>query len=286
MPEAPYQGVTIVGVGLIGGSVAKALRERGLASQVVGYARSEATAERLRKLDILDSVETNLGAAVADAEVVVFAAPVESIPQLIADAAPHCSQQTLLTDAGSTKRRLVDDVHLVLEGLDDPPVFVGAHPMAGDHRTGAEAARADLFQDALTVLTPTGHTPIESTCAAEAFWQSLGCRTLILSPKEHDQHVARASHVPHVAASAVAATTTEESLPLTATGWRDTTRVAAGSPELWREILLSNREAVAEGLRSLSTEIDAYLGALDEGDGARLQKLLQQGKERRDAMGS
>ena len=289
MPNPPFQSVAIVGVGLIGGSVALAIRDRGLANKVIGFARTEEAAKRLESLGVVDQATSDLATAVQDADLVVVASPVDTIAELVVKIASSCKQSTLITDAGSTKQELVESISSQISDLDLTVAFVGAHPMAGDHQSGAEAARADLFEGALAVLTPTENTAPEATEATQAFWQSIGCRTTILSPEDHDRLVAAASHLPHVAAAALASVTPNEALPLTATGWGDTTRVAAGSPQLWREILLANQQATIQGLKALQLELQAYTAALEAGDAERLEKLLEQAKgvrERRDALGS
>jgi prephenate dehydrogenase len=286
--DPPYPRVAIVGAGLIGGSVGLALRERKLAGRTVALARSEESARRVLRAGVVDEATTSAGEALLEADVVVVATPVGQVAESVLAALRLARADALVTDAGSTKGSIVAAVAAGLASVDrgNLPAFVAAHPLAGDHRTGPESARGGLFQGAVTVLTPSADTPAEAVARARAFWSSLGSRVEVLSPETHDAMLALTSHVPHVAAAAVAATTPAEALPMAATGWADTTRIAGGSPELWRDILLANRGPVAAGLRSLGDMLRAYAVALDAGDGPTVERLLAEGRRRRDALGS
>ncbi|MEO1495717.1 MAG: prephenate dehydrogenase/arogenate dehydrogenase family protein [Planctomycetota bacterium] len=283
MPEPTYQRLAVIGVGLIGGSVALAARARGLAGRVVGYARSDASEKRLRELGVVDEVAREIPAAVDGADFVVVATPVGAAASAAQSALRHAPKHALVTDAASTKARLVERV--VRDAGEAASRFVGAHPLAGDHRAGAEFARADLFDGAATVITPVAGASDDAQHRVAAFWEALGSRVYALSPAEHDARLARTSHLPHVAASAVAAITPEADLSLAATGWADTTRVAAGSPSLWRDILLANSEATAEAVDRLREELAQMAVALHAADGDQIEKILQRGKRRRDALG-
>ncbi|QDT68223.1 prephenate dehydrogenase [Planctomycetes bacterium MalM25] len=271
---------------MIGGSVARALRERELAKKVVGVVRTVERAEQVRGLGLVDEATDSLEAGCGGADLVVVATPVDQIARFACLAAQHAAPDALVTDGGSTKRVIVEAVAAHWPADGDGLAFVGAHPLAGDTQTGPEAARADLFDGAVTVLTPTDATPPEALAAARALWEGLGSRVVEMSPERHDELLARTSHVPHVAAAAVASTTPSEALALAASGWADTTRVAAGSASLWREILLANAAPIAGGLRDLAKELEAYAAALDASDGDTIERLLEAGRERRDALGS
>lgn len=281
----PYRRAVVVGVGLIGGSVALALREKRLAERVVGVVRAADRVKRVTDCGVVDEATADLAAACTGADLVVVTTPVGSIAEHVVAAARHAAAEALITDAGSTKAGVVADVAGAWPA-DSEAHFVGAHPLAGDHRSGPEAARGDLFDGATTLVTPTEATPAEALARARRFWEAIGSKVIEQTPAEHDRLVALASHVPHLAASAVAATTPDEALPLVATGWADTTRVAAGSPELWREIVLANSGPVAEGARRLAAELTAYAVALDAADGDALLQMLEEGRRRRDALGS
>ncbi len=286
MAEPRYQRVAIVGVGLIGGSLGLALKQRKLAKTILGVSRSSRGAANLCRLGIVDEATQDLAKGVADADLVVVATPVGTIAPTIIELASRLGPNTLVTDAGSTKLGIVEKVSQGLAVMAGPPQFIGSHPLAGDHKSGPESARPDLFEDAVTVVTPTTTTSSEAVIRVTELWESVGCKVHSATPQKHDDMLAITSHLPHVAAAALASVTPEEALPLTATGWADTTRVAAGSSELWRDILLANSKAVAAGIESLENELQAYRKALVELDATELQNLLEQGRQRRDALGS
>ncbi len=284
-----WNRVVIVGVGLIGGSIGLALLRRGMAAHVVGVghrAQSLATAERL---GAVHSTSGNLENAVAGADLVVICTPVAAIADYALAAAQACGADTLITDAGSTKAQIVREVERRLcDGgrWQNNVRFVGSHPIAGDHRRGVEHARADLFERRVTVLTPTPNTSVEDREALADFWTALGSRVVEMTPDEHDRALAAISHLPHLVAAAVAAATPEEWVPLAGGGWTDTTRVAAGDPALWQQILLSNTSHVLAALERTSGCLDALRRAIEAGDADRLEQLLADAKRIRDALGS
>ncbi len=275
--------LTIVGVGLIGGSIGLAARRRGLAGRVVGAGRNAASLERARAVGAIDAASLDLTAAVAEAEVAVFCTPVDRIAEQVLAAAPGCAPGTLLTDAGSTKAAIVGQ----LDGRLPPGiVFVGSHPIAGSERRGPDHADADLFQGRLTVVTPGPATDPAAVERTVAFWQALGSRVRRMSPEEHDRALAFTSHLPHLLAAALAGALPDGLRDLTATGFRDTTRIAGGDPALWTGIFAQNRTAVLAALEALTDRLQAFRAALEAGDAAALDDLLTQAKKVRDALGS
>lgn len=274
--------LTIVGVGLIGGSIGLAARRRGLARHIRGVGRQQANLDRARALGAVDETYLDLGRAVSGSEVVVFCTPVDHIAGQMLDAASSCSPGTVLTDAGSTKAVIVRAV----DGrLPDGVAFVGSHPLAGSEKRGPEFADADLFVGRWTVLTPTEATDAPALECVTAFWQALGSRTRVMSPEEHDRALAITSHLPHVVAAALAGMLPDELRPLAATGFRDTTRIAAGDPGLWTAIATHNRSALAEALLRLEQRLAGFRQAIEAGDWAALHALLARAKENRDALG-
>ena len=277
-----WDTVTVVGAGLIGGSVGLALQRRGLVRQVIGVGRRESSLRRAKQLGVVTATTTSLELGVKEAEFVVVATPVETVVDRIRAVADHCLPDAVVTDAASTKQSIVESIGD--SGLGD--LFVGSHPMAGSEKTGPEAADPDLFQGRLVVVTPTGETAVQRTEIVERFWESLGARTLQMDPAVHDEAVANASHLPHVLASALAATANERALSVVGTGWLDTTRIAAGDAELWRQILMDNRSRIIAEIDKLSGVLRGFRQALADSNDAELIRLLQQGKERRDAVGN
>lgn len=279
------QRVAIVGVGLIGGSIGLALRSRGLAEEVVGVGRRPAVLEKAVAVGAIDRGTTNLVEGVAEADLVVVATPVGiivDVVQAVAQVAPRAS----ITDAGSTKAEICQALRSERDssGL-RPGRFVGSHPLAGGHRTGPEHASDDLFVGRTVVVTPEDDTPPGLVQRMTEFWESLGAEVTLLSPEEHDRALAATSHLPHLIASALAAATPEEWLQLAATGWADTTRIAAGDAELWTQIFSQNRVAVLDALRRFEHQLAALDSAIAAGDAAALASRLQEGKRIRDALG-
>ena len=276
--------VTIVGVGLIGGSIGLALRARNLAGRVIGVGRSAASLAAAKRLGAATETTTDLAQAVAAADVVVIATGVAAIPGLLDVADAAVRPGTLLTDAGSTKASIVaawEKRRRSRRGR-----FVGAHPIAGSHRRGPVAAAADLFTGRVAVVTPGRSTPAADVEEAGEFWASLGATVFTMPPAEHDRLLAATSHAPHVLAAALAAATPAAARQFTAGGWRDTTRIAAGDPDLWADILLDNAAAVGKALSRIAATTEKMLTALERGDRRKLVALLQAAKEARDAVGS
>lgn len=275
--------VAIVGVGLIGGSVGLALRERCLAKNVTGIARKKLTLDNALAVGAIDTATTDLEKGVADADVVVVSTPVDSIVEHVCRVIAAC-KPCLITDAGSTKAKICQEIEAKLIGKAN--TFVGSHPLAGDHRTGPENGRSDLFAGKTVVVTPTATTSGEVLEIARDFWHSLGAMVHVTSPEAHDQALAETSHLPHLVASAVARCTSQEYLPLTATGWADTTRVAAGDADLWAQIFGQNSSAMVPVIDRLINELQLMRDQIAHGNREELQEILQQAKRIRDAVGN
>ncbi|MGI9458230.1 MAG: prephenate dehydrogenase [Aeoliella sp.] len=282
----PHQQVAIVGVGLLGGSIGLALRERGLAAEIVGVGRHAEKLDRAAADGIIDRSETDLATGIGEAEVVVVCTPVEVVATTIAEVARHAPASCLVTDVASTKVTVVAEVESVLSQVPGETTFIGSHPLAGDHRSGAEFARADLFAGKTVVVTPTTETSAGTVDRAAAFWQSLGAKVVQMSPEQHDAALAVTSHLPHLVASALSLATTDNVSPLVATGWLDTTRVAAADAALWRQIFASNRGQVLVAVEQFSEYLERLRTALAHEDDAHLEQLLAEGKRIRDAVGN
>ncbi len=283
-----YDTVAIVGVGLLGGSIGLALRERRLAQKIVGIGRRQTSLDAARKVGAIDHGVTNLANGVIDAQLIIIATPVDTIAERVVQAAAACPAASLITDVGSTKEAIVAAVDAGLAGRRSGPRFVGSHPLAGDHRTGPEHARADLFEGRTVVVTPTDLTRTAAVTEVVGFWQALGANVRQMTPSQHDGALALTSHLPHLAAVAMAAATPSEFLHLTATGWRDTTRIAGGDPNLWLAILSANRQHVVDGLDILGQTVGNLREALEQGDNESLLSILEAAakkKRDRDALG-
>ncbi len=252
-----FDTIAILGLGLMGGSLGLALRHAGIGHAISGYDALPGRAERARALGAVTAVAESPAAAVAGADLVVLAAPVLALRELLRAIAPHLAPRAVVSDLGSTKAAVV---RWARETLPDPSRFIACHPMAGKEQSGIEAADADLFAGAVWCLTPDAGAAPDALARLRALVAALGARPLVLDPARHDEAVAGASHLPLLAATAlVLAVSAPPDWPdvarLAAGGFRDTTRVASGDPRMARDIALSNREPI---LRRL----DAYIAAL------------------------
>ena len=282
-----WDTVAIIGVGLIGGSIGLALRKKKLARRVIGIGRRKASLAKALAHRCVTETTTSIARGVARADLIVVCTPVELIPQHVAEAGTHMPEGSIITDAGSTKAVLVARAETALaDRFPRHLPFVGSHPIAGSERNGPEAATAELFEDRVTVVTESEVSDHDVVDTIEEFWQSLGARVVRMSPEEHDAALARTSHLPHLIASALAAATPEDQLPLTGSGWQDTTRIAAGDVELWRQIFLANRPDTLKALDDFERVLTGFRAALESNDSAQLAALLAEGKRRRDAVGS
>jgi prephenate dehydrogenase len=254
----------------------------------VGTGSRPATLEAAKQLGAITHIATHPAAAVAQAELVVVCAPVDHIVDQVQKLAPYCRPGTLITDAGSTKLEIVAALARAASAPGWPAgvAFVGSHPLAGNEKTGPQHAAADLFAGRVVVITPTSETGELDRAKLSAFWSALGASVVEMPADEHDRALAATSHLPHLVASAIAGATPERYVTLTAGGWQDTTRIAAGDPALWRQILLANRANVLASLDELSARLSAWRKALEAGNAVELDKLLKEGKRIRDAVGS
>ena len=285
---AEYDTVAIVGVGLIGGSIGLALRERRLAQKIVGVGRRQASLDTARDVGAIDHGVTNLANGASQAQLIIIATPVDSIAERVMQVSAVCPPGALITDAGSTKETIVAAVDAGLATRRGGPRFVGSHPLAGDHRTGPEHSRADLFDGRTVVITPTEHTRPAAKTEVSGFWQSLGANVTSMTPAQHDAALAVTSHLPHAVAVALAAATPNDLLPLTASGWRDTTRVASSDPALWQAIFTANRQHVLDALDRLGRTFTNLRNSLEQGDNESLISILEMAakkKRDRDALG-
>lgn len=280
-----WEKITIVGVGLLGGSLGLAIKRRRLAARVEGYVRRAVTIEECRKLKTLDRATLDLAEAVAGADLVILCTPLAQMRELMEQMLPSLRRGAIVTDVGSVKGSVVAELESIVTKAGGH--FVGSHPMAGAEKTGVSAAREDLFEGATCVVTPTRRTNKAALRKVEQFWRSVGGRVLRLAPEKHDALVSRASHLPHVVAATLARSILDPAEPkaqatLCATGFRDTTRIASGSPEMWRDISLANRAQLGTALDEFIDELQGVRAMLREGDPAKLQKFFETAKARRD----
>ncbi len=280
-----FEKVALLGVGLLGGSLGLALRQRRLAGRVHGYVRRAAAAAECLAAGAVDTAGQDLAAAVEGADLVVLCTPLGQMAALAALAAPALRPGVLVTDVGSVKASVQREVAPVVTAAGAR--FVGSHPMAGSERTGVAAARADLFVGAVCVVTPAPESDPAAVAAVCRLWEAVGARVLTLCPEAHDARVARTSHLPQALAATLADLVLDPAAPdgqgqLCAGGFRDSTRIASGSPEMWRDIFLANRAAVSEALEEFRRRLDAVRQAVAAGDAAALEQVLARARERRE----
>ncbi len=273
--------LTIVGVGLIGGSIGLAAKSRGSAQRIIGVGRKRETLETARDLGAIDEFSLDLTGSVVEADLTVFCTPVDRISEQVLAVAPHCPPGSLLTDAGSTKEKLV---HEIEDRLPGEVTFVGSHPLAGSEKRGPEHASGDLFNGRVTIVTQTPRTSTEAVRRTQSFWEGIGSIVRVMTPEEHDRALALTSHLPHLAASALAGMLPDDLRDLAATGFRDTTRVASGDPELWTAIFSHNAPALLNELTAFIEFLKAFERALKKGNTQEVDQLLAKGKQNRDAL--
>jgi prephenate dehydrogenase len=276
-----FDRVAVIGVGLIGGSFALALKAAKLCGHVVGIGRGAANLQLAKERGIIDSI----AADASDADLVLVATPVAQYPQVLASIARRLKPSAIVTDAGSTKRDVVAAARAALGARISQ--FVPAHPIAGAERSGAAAASADLFRGKRVVLTPLQENSAESVKAIEAAWAACGASVSRMSPQEHDAVFAAVSHLPHLLAYALVHEfagrgNAAQLFGYAAGGFRDFTRIASSHPEMWRDICVVNREPLLAELDRYAEKLRALRPLLERGDGAALEKLFTEARAARE----
>jgi prephenate dehydrogenase len=274
--------LAVIGVGLIGGSFALGLKKAKAVSHVVGVGRNTANLKVALERGIIDAIAPDPGAAARDADLVLVAAPVAQFPAIFAALA---ESKALITDGGSTKRDVITAARKALGKR--IARFVPAHPIAGAEKSGAAAAKAELFQGRRVVLTPLKENAKASVAAVEAAWSACGAKVSRMDAEEHDAVLAAVSHLPHVLAYALVhdvakRNNSEQLFSFAAGGFRDFTRIASSHPEMWRDICLANRDRLLQELKLYANELGSIRRLLDKGDGAGLEKLFAAARDARD----
>jgi cyclohexadieny/prephenate dehydrogenase len=289
MAEPIFGRVALLGMGLIGSSIARAVRARGgVAGEIVAHAKTPATLARVAELGIADRIEPDAAIAVAGADCVILCAPVGAYAALAAAIAPALSPGAILSDVGSTKQSVIRDVgpH-VPTGVH----FVPAHPLAGTEYSGPDAGFAELFENRWCLLTPPPGTDAEAVAKVEQFWRAMGSMVAIIEPAHHDRVLAIVSHLPHLLAFTICGTaddladeTRQQVLQFAATGFRDFTRIAASDPTMWRDVFLNNREALLEMLARFTEDAQAMARAVRWGDEAYIEDKIRRGRKIRQSL--
>ncbi|MEI8340458.1 MAG: prephenate dehydrogenase/arogenate dehydrogenase family protein [Verrucomicrobiota bacterium] len=279
-----FSKIAILGPGLLGGSIALALRRKCPDARIAVWARREEAVEEVRAAGIADLASTDLASVVKDAGLVIFCVPIGAMTSLAEKIAPLLAPGTLLTDVGSVKVPVVESLAPLFK---QQTHFVGSHPMAGSEQTGLAAASAGLFDDAVCIITPDAASDAKAVEAIGQFWTLLGCRISSLSPAAHDEVIALVSHLPHLIAATIVnlvCSQNPNSLNFCGNGFRDTTRVASGSAEMWSEILQSNRESLKKSVEAMIEKLREVLELLDSGDETRMRQFLTEAKTERDRL--
>ena len=273
--------IAIFGPGLMGGSLLMALRQRSPQTSLRVWGRRPEALTELQRRGLADVCSTDAAEIARGADLAVLCVPVDKLAETARAAAPGIAADCVVTDVGSVKGTVVAELE---DTFPVPGNFVGSHPMCGSEASGLAAASADLYENALCIITPTETSRPAAIQRTEIFWKSVGCRVARLTPAAHDRAAALVSHVPHVAAAALVALLENESTEtaaMCAGGFRDTTRIASGSPELWAAILCQNRNETERGLEKLSGVLDSFKAAVRANDRPRVTALLAQAREAR-----
>jgi len=275
MGEPLFDRVALIGIGLIGSSLARALKARGLAGHVAVSSRTRETLERAAELKLGDSYHQDAGEAVRGADFVVICAPVGAFAAIAEQIGPHLEAGSILSDVGSVKQAVIRDV---MPHLPEGVHFVPGHPVAGTEHSGPEAGFADLFRGRWCILTPSPAVALDAVAKVRAFWEGAGSKVDCMDARHHDKVLAITSHLPHMIAYTIVGTAADleasdraEVIKYSAGGFRDFTRIAASDPVMWRDIFLNNREAVLEALGRFTEDLTALQRAIRRGEAEALE---------------
>jgi len=279
--------LAVVGVGLIGGSLSLALKATGSVGEVVGIGRGQTNLDKALELRVVDRVTQDLAAGVVDADVVFLATPVLALGPVARQLMPHLKPGAILTDGGSVKQAVIDEIEPVLR---EDVHFVPGHPIAGTEHSGAESAFASLYQGRRCILTPTLRTAPAALATVQAMWEAAGCEVVAMDVDKHDRVLAAISHLPHMVAYALVNAVgaydryQENILEYSAGGFRDFTRIASSDPTMWRDIALTNRPALIEMMGQFETFFRELKDDVERGESERLFEFFRRSKESRDAI--
>ena len=277
----------IVGIGLIGGSLARALREAGHVREVIGFGRSVGNLQQAVELGVIDRAEVSLADAARDADVIVLAVPVGFMTEILNELGPVLTDRVVVTDVGSVKSSVVAAARAALGARFAQ--FVAGHPLAGAEQSGVASSQADLFRDRRVILTPEPETDAAAQTCVRTMWEAAGAQVLTLTAADHDRLLAVSSHLPHLLAYCLVDMVVRHDdhrriLECSASGFRDTTRLAASDPVMWRDICLANRAALLTALRQYRDDLGALADAIEKGDGNWLYDTFTRAKHARDGL--
>ncbi len=283
-----FKNVTIIGVGLIGGSLAKVMKLKGLADSITGAGRSRSTLEKAIQIGVIDRMGQSSAQAVEGADLVVLASPVGTFKQLVRELGPHLKSGAILTDVGSVKGPLIRDIE---ESIGPGVHYVPAHPIAGREKSGVAESIDTLFQGRRCILTPTARTDKKALEAVRELWTAAGADVVVMDAELHDKVFAAVSHLPHVAAFAMMCAVAElntgagDYLRFSGAGFRDFTRIAASSPEMWKDICLMNSDHLVKMIDRYIFSLNKFKREIMSGDEIRLEKHLRAASDVRKRLG-
>lgn len=280
-----FNRVAIIGVGLIGGSIARAIKKHNLAKQIVGYSRRENEVKKAVDLGVVDSYETSVADAVTGADLIVVAVPMGAFESMFRQMASNLSADAIITDVGSAKASVIKAAKNAFQIL--PTGLVPAHPIAGTEKSGVEASFDSLFENRCTIVTPTETSSEYAIDTVTKLWQAIGAEVVSMTPEHHDQVLAATSHLPHVLAFSLVDTLSQmqehsEIFRFAAGGFRDFTRIASSDPTMWRDICLNNRDAILSVLKLYEAQLKKLESAIAEQDGVEIEKIFNSAKSARD----
>ena len=273
-----FSSIAILSPGLLGGSLAMAIRRRMPGAEIRVWARREESIEKVRVLGLADEASTDAAAIAKGAGLILFCMPVGAMPEVAQRIVSVVNPDAVITDVGSVKQSVVEKLGAIFSGHAQ---FIGSHPMAGSEQAGIEAAREDLFEGAVTILTPEDKANKETVATLAKFWEGVGCRVAIARPRIHDEAVALISHLPHLAAAALVQSALRvypAALEWRGNGFLDTTRVALGPPEMWAGILMENREAVKKAIHAMIENLSEVTKLLDAEETGALEDYLAEAR--------
>lgn len=274
-----FKRITIIGLGLIGGSLALAIKERKLAKEVFGIARRKTTINQALRNKMVDFATLEPEKGVRDSDLIIIATPVFKIVDIAAQVLPFLKKGAILTDAGSTKGYILESIEKAgLEGV----YFIGSHPIAGSEKSGIKSADKNLFKRMYCVLTKTENTNRKTLDKIKRFWGALGMKVIVMSPEKHDRLLSKISHLPHAVSVSLVNSVGIKEIDLAVGGFKDTTRIASGEPELWKDIFFTNKQNLLKDIRLFKNELSKIESALKSHSSGALLKLLKSAKIKRD----
>lgn len=287
-----FNKVAIVGVGLLGGSLGLALKKKKVTQSVVGLGRNEQRLTRAIEKKAIDEfyLPSDWKCGLHDVDIAIVCTPVRDIVPFIKKIVPWLPKGSIITDVGSTKYSIVSQIDLYLLRQHHPVYFVGSHPMAGSEQTGIESANPDLFKQAVCLITPSKYTTQVAIDKISQMWKLVGGNVIYLSPIDHDRYVAAISHLPHIIAASLVATVAalnkkdNQLIQLAAGGFKDTTRIASSSPEIWRDICLENKKTIVDVLKLFEKELKSIKQAVSTADAKQIYRAFDTAKQFRDKM--